>query len=335
MPVHRIRGFNLAPPFTSTYYKVIGSVNGLVCLHGYGDHTTCICNPLTKEYVLLPNVKNNDHNIHCSTGFGYLPLTNEYKVVEVYELWREPGFTKVAVYTLGSGNGWRSVGKFDNMFGEAYVEHSVFVNEALYWVDYVGGLVFVFDLAEEKFRKFSTPPLPLEKARYDFSIGVIGAALYYAIRYYCQITGCIWSDIWLQEKKNDEPLGWSEEFRLLGREPLAFTKSGGVLYFDGSSLGIYDAIASTSKKLVDSNAFIQISPHKNTLVKLRELGEEDIKLMDSVENEELASRDHLARWSWIHFLVCNLFSCFDFLPTLFSFSSLFVFFACVFLIYVL
>lgn len=50
----------------------------------------------------------------------------------------------------------------------------------------------------------------------------------------------------------------------------------------------------------------EIFPHKNTLLMLKELGEENVNIMESAETEEIQSRDSttkpLARWDpWIHF----------------------------------
>lgn len=121
--------FSLTPTFDS--YVVLGSFNGLICIFGrenddlYGP--ACICNPITQEYVILPEYPGSG----CveAWGFGYLPSTSEYKVVQIY------GFNslEVEVYTVGSGNGWRNVGKFDFTFHPYYDNVGVFANGALHW----------------------------------------------------------------------------------------------------------------------------------------------------------------------------------------------------------
>nr|QBG82566.1 elongation factor G [Papaver somniferum] len=68
----------------------------------------------------------------------------------------------------------------------------------------------------------------------------------------------------MKEQVEQEPLGWSKEFCLPGKRPLALTKSGSVLCFDYMSLSIYDAISSTSKEIVDSLHSYRIFAHKNT-----------------------------------------------------------------------
>ncbi|XP_026398422.1 F-box/kelch-repeat protein At3g23880-like [Papaver somniferum] len=299
-PVHNIRRFNFTPAFAYIGgYGVLGSFNGLVCLHDCGYPTGYrICNPLTREYVKLPEFKRDSRCIPWTRGFGYLPLSNEYKVVHIDMLRTDLNVVEVLVYTIGSGNGWRNVGRFDIQSGEACVEDGVFVNGGLHLVETNEGRVFVFDLIEEKFcEPVSPPPLPPGSECCGCSpIGVLDGVLHYGIRYSCQITNCLCYDIWPLKGKNDirdtkekveqKPLGWSKEFGFPRRQPFAFTKSGGVLYFDYSSLRIYDAIASTSKELVRFSEVGEIYPHKNTFVSLKELGEHDVKIMDSAKSIE-------------------------------------------------
>ncbi|XP_026420805.1 F-box protein At3g07870-like [Papaver somniferum] len=202
-PTGRIRRINLTPPIAYVGgYKVFGSFNGFVCLCEYRYGTVCICNPLTKEYVELPEIIRDwgsDRYVPPWTrGFGYLPSTNEYKVVEIYRLRTDLNIVEVLMFTVGSGNGWRNVGRFEIQSGEAYVEDGVFLNGALHFVEIDEGRVFVFDLIEEKFcEHVSPPPRPPGSTSYEyFSIGVFGGVLYYAIRYYCRNILHTCYDIW-------------------------------------------------------------------------------------------------------------------------------------------
>ncbi|XP_026398372.1 F-box/kelch-repeat protein At3g23880-like [Papaver somniferum] len=133
-PIHGTRRINFTPPFRYPYnYQVIGSFNGLVCLYGHGDHPACIFNPVTKEYVVLPKIERDseDKYFYWASGFGYVPSTNEYKVVQLYNLKAELNVMEVAVYTLGSGNGWRNIGRLDSKT-RMYVA-DLYMNGALYW----------------------------------------------------------------------------------------------------------------------------------------------------------------------------------------------------------
>ncbi|XP_026421792.1 F-box/kelch-repeat protein At3g23880-like [Papaver somniferum] len=250
------------------FYMVIGSINGLICLFGGNQNTTCICNPVTREYVVLPKFARDseDQYTHWSCGFGYLPTTNEYKAVVLNTSDREIDFIEVAVYTLGSCNGWKAVERLNTRLAKVYVYpgRGVFVNGSLHWRDKQEGKVVAFDLTEEKFSEYP-PPHPCLSIRGwpDFTIGELGGVLYYAVEHKRQATRFTSSDIWLLKRKNDipemkEPLGWS----------------GGVLCFDHRSLHIYNAISTLSRKLVDFahlSFYNRLFPHKITLISLKEL----------------------------------------------------------------
>ncbi|XP_026398045.1 uncharacterized protein LOC113293707 isoform X2 [Papaver somniferum] len=263
---------------------------------------------------MLPKIYRKDHYVYWSCGFGYLPATNEYKVVVLNTLMGGFDFMEVVVYTLGSGNGWRTVETLDIHLAKVYIEfeRGVFVNGAVHWRDRLGGKVLAFDLTKEKFSGLlSPPPCPsILREPSGIGIGVFGGVLYYAT------SQRRWCDIWLLKKKTDigdmeeqvehEPLDWSKEFSLPCSpridEPLAFTKTGSVLYFSPRSIRIYDAVASTPKTLVDFtrlSLFNRIFPHKVTLLSLKELGEENVQVMQPAAIEEAGTLDlaskHLAR----------------------------------------
>ncbi|XP_026390891.1 putative F-box protein At1g32420 [Papaver somniferum] len=151
-------------------YILIGSFNGLICIYGSrptipdASGPAIIFNPVTKEFIVLPDFdcypeydikgENSRRCYHLACGFGYLAGTNEYKVVRICDYAGEPKVVEVEVYTVGSGKGWRRVGKFD--FGFRFNPHwehthGVFLNEALYWKNTDGGMIVVFDLAGEKY----------------------------------------------------------------------------------------------------------------------------------------------------------------------------------------
>lgn len=66
-----------------------------------------------------------------------------------------------------------------------------------------------------------------------------------------------------------------------------------VLTYNDNHISVQNVETSTSKSIVDfKEHFGGIVPHINTLVSLKELGEEDIKVMESLEIEETESHDH-------------------------------------------
>ncbi|XP_026454368.1 F-box protein At3g07870-like isoform X3 [Papaver somniferum] len=110
--IERIRRLNLNLPFGGDT-RIVGSSNGLICLsRRYSEDKTCIFNPITREYVMLTELIKRVGMDRWVKGFGYVPSTNEYKVVTVM-LDHRSNFVEAYTYTLGSGNGWRNLGEFN------------------------------------------------------------------------------------------------------------------------------------------------------------------------------------------------------------------------------
>ncbi|XP_026411110.1 uncharacterized protein LOC113306382 [Papaver somniferum] len=245
-PIDRIGKIMLDPLFMESAF--VGSCNGLVCLSqytGYLEVKTYICNPITKEYVML-NIKTDRICCIWTSGFGYISSANEYKVVRVYFL--QNMSYEAYIYALGSGNGWRSLGTLSFKFD--HLEQGTFANEALYWPHYELNIIITLDLVEEKFcEHLSFLPSP---GNYD-RIGVlIGFLLLTAD---VGVEEAISHDIWLLKKKNNNhdlkareehhSLVWSKEFRVDDGELVVVTKSGGVLTYIDNYLNIYDPKAFT------------------------------------------------------------------------------------------
>ncbi|XP_026390404.1 F-box protein At3g07870-like [Papaver somniferum] len=289
-PSHRVTRMRLNPdPFR--YYNFTGSCNGLVCLNGGHDNEwviyepVYICNPITRECVYLPGIgRTDDRAGRLLTGFGYVSETNEYKVVRMCELLKEPNFLHVEVYTLGSGEGWRNIGKkFDKSPGLFDSRNGVFVNGALYWV-LVDGIIVAFDLVTESFVEL---PRSFPFGWY-FTLGVFGG--YLSADHYDQDSKT--TDILLLKEKEDGSLGWIKEFSLSNtdtreiEDSLALTCRSTVLCHSKTKVLIHDLNSSSSKVLVDfgkDKAIFQAIPHMNTLVSLKALGEENTITMEWVD----------------------------------------------------
>lgn len=167
------------------FYKIHNSCNGLIYLgvshdNNYSMFDACICNPITKEYVVLPKLEERyTRNGRVMSGFDYIPLTNEYKVIRIYNEPEKPDVGLVEVYTLGSGNGWRNVGEFNHEIVLFARRHGTFVNGAIYWIN-ANGVIVVFDLVDENFRMFSLPTFPVKMlcqimfSPYSCKIGALG-----------------------------------------------------------------------------------------------------------------------------------------------------------------
>ncbi|OVA12934.1 hypothetical protein BVC80_117g14 [Macleaya cordata] len=143
------------------------TVPRLICFsiphHGLVDDPINICNPITREYVILPSFnieeeykvyrkKNRSYRLQgrIVSGFGYHPSTKEYKVVRIYFDGNQ-FFGRVQVYTIGGGSGWRDKGEIPYSFPYYYSEsppQGILANGSLHWVDNEERIV-AFDLAKE------------------------------------------------------------------------------------------------------------------------------------------------------------------------------------------
>ncbi|XP_026415901.1 F-box/kelch-repeat protein At3g23880-like [Papaver somniferum] len=292
-PFHRTTRLNLKPPFLD--YSFVGSCNGLICFNAWVEQKigvwsygpAYICNPITSEYIILPKI---DQQFRW-TGFGYIPETNEYKVVRIYipekRLDGEAiGIGVVQVYTLGStACGWRNVGTTDiNMQRFSYCA-AVFANGALYWEEHHGTTILGFHLADEKIIQLPAPPPYLTRTNasyFSIKFGVLGDLL--------SVThedggDC---DIWLLKKNEDnDDFNWIKQFSLNGEisRPFEFTKSGRLLCYGNSRIYYsYDPKVSSAKIDISfGKSICEAIPHKNTLVSLKELGENDTKTIEFVE----------------------------------------------------
>ncbi|KAM7498406.1 hypothetical protein LguiA_022820 [Lonicera macranthoides] len=146
-----------------------GSINGLLCLWQFDDNDdTYIFNPILREYVLLPKQKHvRKSQAYVSYGFGFSPITSQYKVVRIFQgnvPCNPPSelssyVSECEVYTLGTHT-WRSVGHVPFSTGDG----GILVNGGLHWLKIeIPQMIARFDLETESFQMIcSTPPLNRE-----------------------------------------------------------------------------------------------------------------------------------------------------------------------------
>ncbi|XP_026389806.1 F-box protein At3g07870-like [Papaver somniferum] len=287
------------------HHHMVGSCNGLVCLHLNTQVTNArcgaICNPVTGEFLLLPGLtKPSSLRDWGIIGFGYVPSTREHKVVRCsYRLLEGEQNGLLEVYTLGSQTGWRVKEKIPHKFYSA----TLFVNGAIHWIGKIiqGGhevyKVVAYDLAEEKVKYVSSLPFEYFKG-YDPTTGrleLLGGHLC-AVKYNDHRDEI---KVWAFKERNienntrimghratdyyDHKWSWSNEFSISVRDPemyrpYAITESNGVLlWHKQNKVYCYDRNALTLTMLWEGDgkgsSCLQAIPHTNTLVSLKDLGE--------------------------------------------------------------
>ncbi|RZC66981.1 hypothetical protein C5167_010668 [Papaver somniferum] len=278
-----------------------------------------ICNPVTREYILLPICGEKcRRNVF---GFGYNDKTNEYKVVRIsYESdeHTEPG--QVQVYTIGAGTGWRNKGEIAYSL-QTNNSHSpgVHADGEIYWLhqkilpwkaEVPGKLmksnfdrIVAFNLADEVFRLLPMlPDYPLLPGDPNFAlpcyyrIQVLGGCLCYM-----RLEGS--ADVWSFNKKNDSSGGsfnekeedssnWSlagtlQSERDCGKDFLALTKNGEILYWDDEKTYLsYNLRTESIKELLNDvttglDVFETIR-HEYSFVSLEALGEENVRMFGRI-----------------------------------------------------
>ncbi|KAK9284658.1 hypothetical protein L1049_023834 [Liquidambar formosana] len=86
------------------YYELVDSHNSLLCLSVIvRAYPVYILNPLTGDYITLPQTQKRPTEYRSYCRFGFCPKTNQYKVVRFIPLFPTPVTLawEVDIYTLG------------------------------------------------------------------------------------------------------------------------------------------------------------------------------------------------------------------------------------------
>ncbi|PWA46030.1 F-box associated domain, type 1 [Artemisia annua] len=159
---------NITPIFNkNTKILQVGSVNGLVCLSQYRDEVDNIyvCNPITREYVILPRPQYVGLIPVINTfSFGVGLLTKEYKVVLIFlgsisqnPTSSLPYLLQAEVCTLGTGQ-WRRIGHVPYWINAS---NGLFLNGCVHWIvndKHSPERLCSFNIDNETFELFPSPP---------------------------------------------------------------------------------------------------------------------------------------------------------------------------------
>ncbi|GFP90675.1 F-box/kelch-repeat protein at3g23880 [Phtheirospermum japonicum] len=227
--------------------RLVGSCNGLVCVHLAPD-VILLWNPTTGESKRLT------HSGTCfeypfyrfSFAFGYDELHDDYKVVEF--LWLEPesGVLEIGikVCSLRAGS-WKILSNWPS--GLIFGGMGKFLNGAVHWLvgDYDtrdDWVIVSLDLATDTFIELSLPNLNDDDVKVE--VGILEGQL----ALYCEHNTHM--DVWVM-KEYGVSKSWTKavqipfllNFRdhaLTRPRPLLFSVDGKVLINYGTSLRIYD-----------------------------------------------------------------------------------------------
>nr|XP_043630963.1 F-box protein At3g07870-like [Erigeron canadensis] len=207
---------NLATIFQKTQILPVGSVNGLICLWQFGPKVdnTYICNPITREYMILPRQRYYRKGYAIIVyGFGVTLKTNEYKVVRTFQgnippdptSGSRPSLLEAEVYTLGMGH-WRSLGQvpfwcsgFDGPSLNGHAHWIVIDRDS-------PEKLCAFDFDTETFKLFPSPPCEYIEESYNhyISLGVLKGCLCQADTFDSQLTIWVMKEYGVKESWHKE-----------------------------------------------------------------------------------------------------------------------------------
>lgn len=163
----KVKRFNTPFQAAMPEFNVVGSCYGLLCLSDlFFNDPIYIYNPFTSDYIKLPESANY-HDQEVVFGFGFHPVTKQYKVVKIvyyrngHQRSRRVFYpqSEVQIFTLGT-SAWRTLGKVPHRLVRSPSE--ALINGRLHWVTrprryHPARRIISFDLADEQFREVPKP----------------------------------------------------------------------------------------------------------------------------------------------------------------------------------
>ncbi|KVI10630.1 F-box protein At3g07870-like [Cynara cardunculus var. scolymus] len=222
-------------PFSGSMpeFNVVGSCNGLLCLSdSLYVEPVFLFNPFSMDYLELPKSKQFQEQ-EVLFGFGFHPVTNEYKVVKIvyYRNWqvrrriirnnRNYPKSEVQILTISkqtNKSSWRCLGKVPYHLDRQATEAPV-VNGRIHWVSRPGRIAGVpgraiisFDLKDEQFKVVAKPGHAIVN-RGNYHLAVIKGCL-------AAVISCGYGklEIWVM-KEYDSKESWMKEFVIHGAFP--------------------------------------------------------------------------------------------------------------------
>ncbi|KAE7995681.1 hypothetical protein FH972_000452 [Carpinus fangiana] len=283
----------LPPPFFGNSEKfsisVVGSCNGLICLHAYDTLNVVIWNPTTRETKVVPesNLPISAPSGYCTRiqgmGFGFDAKTNDYKIinfVSMYELnfndyvmkdVKEIIYQK-EVYSL-STDSWRKVDGPQCFIFENPMTYTTGMGSWLAYVNEQDSFVLSFDMSDEVFLKTPPPDNVTETSLFVLNESIAMVALMPVDEKWREIQ----YDIWLLLKVGAKD-SWNRLFTIGPsfakiHRPLGFWKNDTMFLskIDDGQLFLYDPSTkqTTNLQILGHNDSMQLVTYMETIVSVK------------------------------------------------------------------
>ncbi|KAL4566222.1 hypothetical protein LXL04_030334 [Taraxacum kok-saghyz] len=162
---------NLSPIFQESSTLLLGSVDGMVYLWQEHKDNSYICNPISREYMILPPPPKTYYHqkglgpptIIITSCFGVGSVTKKYKVIRIAQQLNPLRLSEAEVYTLGTHGQWRSPSPGNVPYWLGGGHHGTFLNGHAHWIIFdkysSEKKIYVFDFDNEIFKLFPSPPI--------------------------------------------------------------------------------------------------------------------------------------------------------------------------------
>nr|GEV85031.1 hypothetical protein [Tanacetum cinerariifolium] len=201
-------------PFPDFEVIIGSSVNGLICVWNASGNTY-IVNPIAKQYLTLPDHQSCSLDLvvrSVGSGFGSLDDAS-YKVIRIFRRYLtrayEDKIIQIKVLTLGTNN-WRVLEPNVHLNNiRDYIGYGLFFNGHVHWINGGGHQLFVFELDNETFNLFPSPPFEGEEKRNYYGIlGVLKGCLSQGCYYSCNIF-----TVWVMKQHGNKD-SWYKAFSI-------------------------------------------------------------------------------------------------------------------------
>ncbi|XP_049358888.1 F-box protein At3g07870-like [Solanum verrucosum] len=208
----------ISTPFVCSVkgFHIVGSCHGLLCVRDISSSDFLyVFNPFTRDYLKLP-VSLATYVPRVVFGFGFHPVTKEYKLIKITSPYPDPGLnSNVEVLTLGS-NRWRSVAEIPYEIHQS--SQGIMLNGKMHWLaslrDYNGPLVrhiVSFDLADEAFGEVPQVDFGIDlRTIHMLQLAVVGGCLGVVLIWFNKGGGL---EIWVMKEYNVKE-SWIKEFTI-------------------------------------------------------------------------------------------------------------------------
>ncbi|GKD81517.1 F-box/kelch-repeat protein-like protein [Tanacetum coccineum] len=192
--------------YLSYCFTIVGSCNGIICLLNRGVQSITLWNPSIRRKLTVPAYPSSNNRV--SFGFGFDPISNDYKIVAMSYF-----SSKVAqssfIYSLKT-NAWSNiVSPATKVYSVPFDSPACFFNGTLHWVvrcelnDIVQCCIITFDLSTNVFGLISLP----KPDWYSYALMIIKGCL-------AVIFGGGHCSIWVMREYNDVA-SWTKAFDIL------------------------------------------------------------------------------------------------------------------------